>query len=74
MNIPTKNLNIMTQMNEGAADVRLPYQNRNRVAHIRIGRRPYLSAIIPHKGAPSIIPKCNYKRNGHDNIVRVLFY
>ena len=44
-------------MKEGEADVRLPYQNKKNVVQIKVGRLPYLSAIIPHNGAPIIIPK-----------------
>ena len=57
INNPTENLKTRIQMNEGEADVRLPYQNKKNVVQIKVGRLPYLSAIIPHNGAPIIIPK-----------------
>ena len=56
MNTPTKNLNTRTHTNEGEADVSVPYQNKKNVATIKDGRRPNLSAIIPHNGEPIIIP------------------
>ena len=57
MNIPTKNLKIRTQMKDEAIAVNMPYQNKKNVAHSNVGRRPNLSAIIPHSGEPSIIPE-----------------
>ena len=57
INNPTENLKTRIQMKEGEADVRLPYQNKKNVVQIKVGRLPYLSAIIPHNGAPIIIPK-----------------
>ena len=57
INNPTENLRTRIQRNEGEADVRLPYQNKKNVVQIKVGRLPYLSAIIPHNGAPIIIPK-----------------
>ena len=59
MNIPTKNLKIRNQMKDEAIAVNMPYQNKKNVAHSNVGRRPNLSAIIPHSGEPSIIPKNN---------------
>ena len=57
MNIPTRNLKTRIHTNEGDADVRIPYQNKKNVAQIKDGRRPNLSAMIPHSGDPIIIPE-----------------
>ena len=57
MNTPTKNRNARTHPNDGDADVNVPYQNRNTVAHTSVGLLPYLSAMIPQEGAPNIIPE-----------------
>lgn len=57
MNTPTKNLNTRTHTNEGETDVSIPYQNKKNVAQINVGRRPNLSAMIPHNGEPIIIPE-----------------
>ena len=59
MNKPTENLKTRIQMNDGEAEVRLPYQNKKNVVQIKVGRLPNLSAIIPHNGAPIIIPEMN---------------
>ena len=59
MNMPTKNLNIRTHVKDGEIAVNMPYQNKKNVAQSNVGRRPNLSAIIPHSGEPSIIPERN---------------
>ena len=63
MNMPTKNLNIRTQVKDAEIAVNMPYQNRKNVAQTKVGRRPNLSAIIPQSGEPTIIPE-RRKREG----------
>ena len=57
INMPTKKRNAKIHPNDGEADVRVPYQNKNTVAQTRVGLLPNLSAIIPQEGAPNIIPE-----------------
>ena len=57
INMPTKKRNAKIHPNDGEAEVRVPYQNKNTVAQTRVGLLPNFSVIIPQEGAPNIIPE-----------------
>ena len=56
MKKPTKNLRKITQPNDGEKEVKNPKYQRKTEVQIKVGFRPYLSAIIPMSAEDIVIP------------------